>query len=118
MEDGVALPEIQQLPGHTSLKTTSVYCHVSRALLGSVRSPVDMSATAAWSSRCRTPSIRCCKGGHLAFMREHDQTRRCQGVRSPPCTSCPVQRGLRTRRVRAAPPTGAERGGSAVPNSR
>ena len=41
MEDGVALPVIQRLLGHGSLKTTSVYCHVSRAHLLGVRSPAD-----------------------------------------------------------------------------
>jgi site-specific recombinase XerD len=41
MEDGVALPVIQRLLGHCNLSTTSVYCHVSRALLADVRSPAD-----------------------------------------------------------------------------
>ena len=41
MEDGVALPVIQRLLGHTALSTTSKYCHVSRALLQNVRSPAD-----------------------------------------------------------------------------
>jgi site-specific recombinase XerD len=41
MEDGVALPVIQRLLGHSALSTTAVYCHVSRAMLQNVRSPAD-----------------------------------------------------------------------------
>lgn len=42
MEDGVPLPVIQRLLGHSALSTTTVYCHVSRALLQNVRSPADL----------------------------------------------------------------------------
>ncbi len=41
---GVALPVIQRLLGHSSLSTTAVYCHVSRALMANVRSPGDTLA--------------------------------------------------------------------------
>jgi len=42
MEAGVPLPVIQQLMGHTSLKTTTKYLHVTSKHLGSVQSPLDL----------------------------------------------------------------------------
>jgi site-specific recombinase XerD len=42
MESGVALPVIQQLLGHTSIKTTMIYLHLSEPLLDSTPSPLDV----------------------------------------------------------------------------
>lgn len=41
METGIALPIIQQLLGHSNLKTTAVYLHVSQFTIDNIKSPFD-----------------------------------------------------------------------------
>jgi len=42
MDRGVALPKIQKLLGHKSIKTTLIYTHVTNADISSVTSPLDV----------------------------------------------------------------------------
>jgi integrase len=42
LDDGVSLVVIQALPGHSNLKTTARYLHVSDAAVGSTKSPLEM----------------------------------------------------------------------------
>jgi site-specific recombinase XerD len=41
LETGVNIKIIQQFLGHTSLKTTSIYLHLTNINLGSVKSPLE-----------------------------------------------------------------------------
>jgi integrase/recombinase XerD len=42
MESGVELPVVQYLLGHSSLKTTALYLHVTARRLAEVHSPLDL----------------------------------------------------------------------------
>lgn len=42
MESGIALPVIQKLLGHSNLKTTVTYLHVSDQVIDNVKSPLDI----------------------------------------------------------------------------
>ena len=45
LEAGVALPVIQKLLGHSSIKTTMIYLHVTEPLVEKIKSPFDVKAT-------------------------------------------------------------------------
>jgi len=42
MESGVELPLVQHLLGHSSLRTTALYLHVTARRLAEVHSPLDL----------------------------------------------------------------------------
>lgn len=46
LEAGVSLPVIQKLLGHSSIKTTMIYLHVTEPMVDRVKSPFDMDMTA------------------------------------------------------------------------
>ena len=41
LEAGVALPHIQQLLGHSSIKTTEIYTHITNTMRKNIKSPLD-----------------------------------------------------------------------------
>jgi site-specific recombinase XerC len=45
LEQGVALQVIQQLLGHSNIKTTAIYTHVSAVMIDKVISPLDAIET-------------------------------------------------------------------------
>ena len=47
LEDGVHIRAVQLLLGHKSLKTTTIYTHVTDAYLRDTRSPIDRLPPAA-----------------------------------------------------------------------
>jgi integrase/recombinase XerD len=42
MESGVPLPMIQKLLGHSNIKTTMIYLHISEPLASKIQSPLDV----------------------------------------------------------------------------
>ncbi len=57
MERGVDIRYIQQFLGHTSIKTTAIYAHVSPASLLQIQSPLDMMAETVPFSGKGTPNV-------------------------------------------------------------
>jgi site-specific recombinase XerD len=45
IESGVELPVVQRLMGHSNLRTTALYLHVTECRLAEVRSPLDLIDT-------------------------------------------------------------------------